>query len=75
MRMFRRNFSEYFKSLINAHRHAPEKEIYGMASLELARAAVIARDEYGLPVVGFDLAGEEAGRRMPRPLNTLTSTF
>jgi adenosine deaminase len=32
-----------------------------MASLELARAAVIARDEYGLPVVGFDLAGEEAG--------------
>ena len=61
MRMFRRNFSEYFKSLINAHRHAPEKEIYGMASLELARAAVIARDEYGLPVVGFDLAGEEAG--------------
>lgn len=61
MRMFRRNFSEYFKNLINAHRHAPQKEIYGMASLELARAAVRARDEYGLPVVGFDLAGEESG--------------
>ena len=61
MRMFRRNFSEYFRSLINAHRHAPQKEIYGMASLELARAAVIARDVHGLPVVGFDLAGEEAG--------------
>jgi len=61
MRMFRRNFSEYFRNLINAHRHAPQKEIYGMASLELARAAVRARDEYGLPVVGFDLAGEEAG--------------
>jgi adenosine deaminase len=32
-----------------------------MASVELARAAVIARDELGLQVVGFDLAGEEAG--------------
>lgn len=32
-----------------------------MASMELARAAVIARDEENLPVVGFDLAGEEAG--------------
>jgi adenosine deaminase len=32
-----------------------------MASMELARAAVIARDEHDLPVVGFDLAGEEAG--------------
>ncbi|MEE2789883.1 MAG: adenosine deaminase family protein [Myxococcota bacterium] len=61
MRMFRRNFSDYFKSLINAHRHSPAKEIYGMASLELARAAIQARDEHGLPVVGFDLAGEEAG--------------
>ena len=54
------------------------KEIYGMASLELARAAVIARDEYGLPVVGFDLAGE--GRVtpqaiMPPLLSTPTSIF
>ena len=55
MRMFRRNFSEYFKSLINVHRHAPSK-MYSLASLELARAAVQARDDYGLPVVGFDLA-------------------
>ena len=61
MRMFRRNFSEYFRALMSAHHHAPAKEIYGLASLELARAAVRARDEFGLPVVGFDLAGEEAG--------------
>jgi adenosine deaminase len=32
-----------------------------LASLELARAAVVARDEHQLPIVGFDLAGEEAG--------------
>jgi len=61
MRMFRRGFSEYFTNLIDAHRYAPDKEVYSMASLELARSAVIARDEYGLPVVGFDLAGEESG--------------
>jgi adenosine deaminase len=61
MRMFRENFSEYFRSLINAHRYTPPTEIYAMASMELARSAVIARDQYGLPVVGFDLAGEEAG--------------
>jgi len=61
MRMFQRGFSEYFKNLMDAHRYSPHKEIYALASLEVARAAIKARDEYGLPVVGFDLAGEEAG--------------
>ncbi|MBU0552590.1 adenosine deaminase family protein [Myxococcota bacterium] len=61
MRMFRANFSEYFATLIQGHQFTPDKELYAAASLELARAAVIARDEYGLPIVGFDLAGEEAG--------------
>ncbi len=61
MRMFQRSFSEYFKNLMDAHRYSPHKEIYALASMELARAAIKARDEYGLPVVGFDLAGEEAG--------------
>lgn len=61
MRMFGSGFSEYFKNLINAHRYTPDKEVYPMASIELARAAIIARDEHNLPVVGFDLAGEEAG--------------
>jgi adenosine deaminase len=32
-----------------------------MASLELARAAVAVRDRFMLPIVGFDLAGQEAG--------------
>jgi adenosine deaminase len=61
MRMFREGFSEYFTNLVDAHRYAPAKEVFRHASLEVARAAVIARDEYDLPVVGFDLAGEEAG--------------
>jgi len=61
MRMFREGFSEYFKNLITAHRYTPDKALYSMASMELVRAAIIARDEFGLPIVGFDLAGEEAG--------------
>ncbi len=61
MRMFMPGFSEYFTTLMKGHRHAPQKEIFAMASLELARAAIVARDEYALPIVGFDLAGEEAG--------------
>ncbi len=61
MRMFRAGFSNYYTDLLRSHRFAPPKEVFRLASLELARAAVIARDEHGLPIVGFDLAGEEAG--------------
>ena len=61
MRMFRSGFSDYYTNLMRAHQFAPAKQVYALASLEMARAAVIARDEHGLPVVGFDLAGEEAG--------------
>jgi adenosine deaminase len=61
MRAFREGFSEYYTQLLHAHQFAPSREIFGHASLELARAAVKARDEYGLPIVGFDLAGEEKG--------------
>jgi adenosine deaminase len=40
---------------------SPRKELYGLASLELARAAVRCRDRLGVPIVGFDLAGHEDG--------------
>ena len=61
MRMFQGGFSEYYANLVRAHRYTPSKQLYPVASMELARAAVLARDEYALPIVGFDLAGEEAG--------------
>ena len=61
MRMFNEKFSEYYHNLMSAHRYTPAKQVFGMASLELVRAAITARDQHGLPVVGFDLAGEEAG--------------
>lgn len=62
MRLFRSGFAPYFKNLLDALDKWPMKEVYGVASLSLARAVVDARDRLGLPVVGFDLAGAEAGQ-------------
>ena len=61
MRHFREVFSEYYANLLRAHDYAPPREVYSHASLEAVRAAVHARDHHGLHIVGFDLAGEEAG--------------
>jgi adenosine deaminase len=61
MRMFDFGFSEYFDSLLNVHAHSERKWIFSLASQELVRAAVEAKTRLGLPIVGFDLAGAEAG--------------
>ncbi len=61
MRMFTGGFAPYFKNLLEALDHWPAKEVYGVASLSLARSVVEARDRLGLPIVAFDLAGAEAG--------------
>ncbi|NCG18387.1 MAG: adenosine deaminase family protein [Rhodobacterales bacterium] len=61
MRMFTRGFGPYFADLLSVLPNFPVTEVYGIASLALVRAVVSARDRLGLPVVGFDLAGAEAG--------------
>lgn len=61
MRMFTPGFSPYFESLFGVLDQWPVRSVYGVASLSLARSVVEARDRLGLPVVGFDLAGAEAG--------------
>jgi adenosine deaminase len=61
LRMFTAGFSSYYGTLFAAHPYTRPKDLYAMASLDLARAAVIARDTLSLQVVGFDLAGEESG--------------
>ena len=61
MRMFTGGFGPYYRDLLSVIPHSPAKEVYGIASLALARAVVDARDRLGLPVVAFDLAGAEAG--------------
>ncbi len=61
LRMFTEQFSSYYGLLMRALSKAPRRKVFGLASLELAREAVWARDEAGIPVVGFDLAGQEDG--------------
>ncbi|MBN1782086.1 adenosine deaminase family protein [bacterium] len=54
-------FSEYYRDFINSFRFTDMKTVFGLCSLELARGAVKIRDDSGIPVTGFDLAGAEAG--------------
>ncbi len=61
MRMFDYGFSSYFDDLLNVHKYSDRKWIFSLASQELVRASVDARDNHEIPVVGFDLAGMEKG--------------
>jgi len=61
MRKFDERFSDYYVDFIKMHQHTPLKDLYPVASLEVARALVAIRDNDGVPIVGFDLAGEEKG--------------
>ncbi|MBI4700044.1 MAG: adenosine deaminase family protein [Deltaproteobacteria bacterium] len=61
LRMFESHYSEYYGDLLRVHRYAQPRRAFALASLELAEAAVRIRDELGIPIVGFDLAGEELG--------------
>ncbi|MCX7047939.1 MAG: adenosine deaminase family protein [Candidatus Sumerlaeota bacterium] len=61
MRMFGKAHSQYYKHFLNVHAYSPARAAFGMASLELARAVVRIRDEHGVSVAGFDLAGQEDG--------------
>lgn len=61
MRAISPGMSPYFRRLFQLFSGAPLKELCSMASMEMARQAVAIRDQQGIPIVGFDLAGEEAG--------------
>ena len=61
MRSINRHMSPYFGRLFQLLPGSSHRELCSLASLEMARGAVRLRDELGLPIVGFDLAGEEAG--------------
>ncbi len=61
MRNFNRKMSPYYANLIDALAQSSKREVIALASLELAKIIVKLAKEEHLPVVGFDLAGEEAG--------------
>ena len=54
-------YSEYYTNFINALTYSDMKTIFSLSSMELAKGAVAIRNELGLPIVGFDLAGAEKG--------------
>lgn len=61
MRNFGRGMSAYYDRLLDVLPGMQHKEVVAIASQEAVRAAVAARERHGVPVMGFDLAGEEAG--------------
>jgi adenosine deaminase len=61
LRFFTPAMSAYYEWLFHVMSYAPPKQVFSAASTELARAAVRLSHEQGLPIVGFDLAGAEAG--------------
>lgn len=61
MRMFDYGFSEYFDNFLEIHKYSDRKWVFSLASTELVRASVEARDKHDIPIVGFDLAGMEEG--------------
>ena len=61
MRFCNRFFSDYYANLFDSLTHTPPRRVVGIASQELARITVKLAHDEGLPVVGFDLAGAEAG--------------
>lgn len=61
MRFFVPQMSPYFEDLFRVHPFTPLEQVYALGSLELAQAAVAIRDQLGIPITGFDLAGREKG--------------
>lgn len=62
MRMFgNKGFSPYYTNLFQLMRDFAPMDVIKLAAMELVRASVRLRDEEGIPIVGLDLAGQEAG--------------
>lgn len=61
LRHFERGQSDYHDTFLDVHRFTRPRRVCALASLELAQAAVRIRGEFGIPIMGFDLAGPEAG--------------
>ncbi len=61
MRHFSSVYGPRFATMFEAFPDLPQARIAALASEEVVRAAIRARDEQGLPVVGVDLAGQEDG--------------
>jgi len=61
LRMFTEDFPGQYNRYVEMHPHMPKDELYGLAALDLVEIMIFVRNEKGIPIVGFDLAGAEKG--------------
>ena len=61
LRFFLPQFSQGYQAYFDSSGYSRPEEVFKRASLDLARAAAHFKNEEGLPVTGFDLAGREKG--------------
>lgn len=61
MRKFESFYSPYYQTLFESNKKLTDTEVIQKASLELAKEVIEIRDRLKLPLVGFDLAGQEEG--------------
>ncbi len=61
MRMFDAQSASYYRRLVEIHPYMPMDELQALASQDLVRTLIHARDDLGIPIAGFDLAGAEHG--------------
>ena len=61
MRFFTAEFSKYYRSFCEVHKHESAERLYGLASMALVTSAVAAKDSFGIPIVALDIAGAERG--------------
>lgn len=61
LRMFNQHIPGWYGDFYKMFLRTREKDIFSFASLELVKEAVRCRDQLGMPIVGFDLAGQEDG--------------
>ncbi|MDR0953574.1 MAG: adenosine deaminase family protein [Elusimicrobiota bacterium] len=56
-----KNMSAYYRDILKVFSNSSEKEVSVLAAMELARTTVKLVREEMLPIVGFDVAGQEDG--------------
>lgn len=61
MRSFMADVSEYYQNFCLLHKDKPASRHYQLASVAMVHAAINAKKKHGLPIVGIDIAGQEAG--------------
>ena len=61
MRVFMTDVSEYYRNFSSLHKDEPPTLVYQLAASALVHGAINAKKKHNLPIVGIDIAGQEAG--------------